>query len=543
MLESLLVVAQSFEDLCRRIVVGTATFRSRLMGILLAINLCVLILSGLSYYFVGEVGTRLEKFTGGIYHRLELANHLRGSSDGRAIAIRNLALQTDSTAQQQAVADYEMNQKETREALEELQQAVAGPEIPELVKAKIAAISQIEHKYSPVAQSIVQQLKEGHRDAAILRIANECTPALKELRAAINDYMDMTQLRTRDFVNEANAATKWQRIALLIGAFAAIGLVATMGFLLWRNIQATLGAEPEDLRNWLGKMAEGDLAIKLETHHQEKGSVFEAIVRMQDQMGSIVGQVRHASESIATGSTEIASGNADLSNRTELQASNLQQTSSSMTEIRSSVEKNADAALQASNLARTASEAAQAGGGVMRQVVETMKDIATSSQKVADIISVIDGIAFQTNILALNAAVEAARAGEQGRGFAVVAGEVRTLAQRSAEAAREIKSLIGASTERVDSGARLVEGAGSTIDDIVGQVRKVADFIGEISDSAGDQRQTIGAVSDSVGQLDQATQQNASLVEQSAAAAESLRHQASMLAALVCKFRVPEHFS
>lgn len=519
------------------------TFRSRLMGILLAINLCVLILSGLSYYFVGEVGARLEKFTGGIYHRLELANHLRGSSDGRAIAIRNLALQTDSTAQQQAIADYEIGQKETSDALAGLQLAATGAEVPDMVKAKIAAIAQIEQRYSPVAQSIVQQLKEGHRDAAILRIANECTPTLKELRAAVNDYMDLTQLRTRAYVSESEAATKWQRVALLIGAFAAVGLVAAMGFLLWRSVHATLGAEPEYLRSWLGKMAEGDLAIKLEAQHQAKGSVFEAIVRMQDQMGSIVGQVRLASDSIATGSSEIASGNADLSTRTEQQASNLQQTSFSMTEIKSTVEKNADAAMQASNLARTASEAAQGGSGVMRQVVGTMKDIADSSKKVADIISVIDGIAFQTNILALNAAVEAARAGEQGRGFAVVAGEVRTLAQRSAEAAKEIKSLIGASTERVDSGARLVEGAGATIDDIVGQVQKVADFISEISASAGEQRQTIGAVSDSVGQLDQATQQNAALVEQSAAAAESLKNQASMLAALVSKFRVPEHLS
>jgi methyl-accepting chemotaxis protein len=523
--------------------VRTTSFRSRLLGILFAINLCVLILSGLSYFFVGEVGTRLERFTGGIYHRLELANHLRASSDSRAIAVRNLALQVDAVAQQSALADYEQNQKETSAALENLQRTVAEPGVPEEVRANIAAITQIEQRYSPVAKSIVQQIMAGQREEAVLRIANDCTPTLKELREAIDAYMNLTQKRTRAFVDDAQAATRWQRVALLVGAFAAIGLVAIMGLLLWRNVQSTLGAEPEELRSCLGQMAEGDLAAKLHAPANASGSVFEAMVRMQQQMGAIVGQVRQASDSIATGSSEIASGNSDLSQRTELQASNLQHTSSSMNEIRSTVERNADAALQATTLAKTASDAAQGGGQVMRQVVGTMKEIAASSQKVTDIISVIDGIAFQTNILALNAAVEAARAGEQGRGFAVVAGEVRSLAQRSAEAAREIKTLIGASTERVDSGARLVEDAGTTIDDIVGQVQKVADFIGEISASADDQRQTIGAVSDAVGQLDQSTQQNAALVEQSAAAAESLKHQATMLTDLVSKFRVPAHVS
>jgi methyl-accepting chemotaxis protein len=261
----------------------------------------------------------------------------------------------------------------------------------------------------------------------------------------------------------------------------------------------------------------------------------------QDLLGRIAGtvsQVRESVESVTTASREIAQGNADLSSRTEQQASNLQQTAASMEQMTSSVKQNADAARQANQLASSASTVAAKGGAVVGQVVSTMDEISASSRKIADIIGVIDGIAFQTNILALNAAVEAARAGEQGRGFAVVASEVRNLAQRSAQAAREIKGLISTSVEKVENGSRLVNEAGTTMDEIVAQVKRVTDLIGEITSSTLEQSNGIGQVNQAVTQLDQMTQQNAALVEQSAAAAESLKDQAARLATAVAVFHL-----
>jgi methyl-accepting chemotaxis protein len=259
---------------------------------------------------------------------------------------------------------------------------------------------------------------------------------------------------------------------------------------------------------------------------------------MKDSLLKTVSEVRSATDSINTASAEIASGNQDLSARTEQAASNLEETAASMEELTSTVRNSADAARQANQLAANASEIAVRGGQVVGEVVTTMEAINHSSKKISDIIGVIDGIAFQTNILALNAAVEAARAGEQGRGFAVVAGEVRNLAQRSAEAAKEIKGLIGTSVDKVEAGSRLVADAGQTMSEIVGSVQRVSDIIGEITAASGEQSDGIGQVNVAVNQLDQMTQQNAALVEQSAAAAESLKEQASQLNRVVQVFRL-----
>ncbi|MBC7702109.1 methyl-accepting chemotaxis protein [Aquabacterium sp.] len=286
-------------------------------------------------------------------------------------------------------------------------------------------------------------------------------------------------------------------------------------------------------------VAAGNLTSHIEvTGNDETGQLMRALKRMNESLVTLVGQVRNSADSIATGSNQIAIGNADLSQRTEEQASNLQKTAASMEEITATVKQSAETAREATQLAGSASTAATQGGVVVGLVISTMEDISASSKKIADIISVIDGIAFQTNILALNAAVEAARAGEQGRGFAVVAGEVRTLAQRSAQAAKEIKSLIAESVEKVENGSRLVVDAGKTMDGIVSHVKRVSVLIGQISSASVEQSQGIGQIGNAVAQLDQVTQQNAALVEESAAAAESLKHQAISLAQTVAVFKL-----
>ncbi len=286
-------------------------------------------------------------------------------------------------------------------------------------------------------------------------------------------------------------------------------------------------------------MGRGDLGTTIRTDGPAATTVsLRALKTLQDEMRKTIGSIRSGAHEVSTASTEIATGNQDLSQRTEQTASNLQQTASSLSQLTGNVRQSADAAAQANQLASSATQVARRGGTVVSQVVATMEEINSSSKKIADIIGVIDGIAFQTNILALNAAVEAARAGEQGRGFAVVAGEVRSLAQRSAEAAKEIKSLIGTSVDKVETGSKLVQDAGSTMNEIVASVQRVTDIIGEISAAALEQSQGIGQVNEAVTRLDQMTQQNAALVEESAAAAESLKDQAHRMTTVVANYNL-----
>jgi len=322
--------------------------------------------------------------------------------------------------------------------------------------------------------------------------------------------------------------------------FALVSLLAAglgMGLLLVN--QRKIAADVNASLSLAQAVAAGDLTQRATPLGQDElAGLMQALNQMCEQLGSTVGEVMLVADSIRTASAEIASGNQDLSQRTEQTASSLEVTSSSMGQLTGTVRQSADNAQTANQLATSAADVAHRGGSVVQQVVDTMNDIASSSKRIADIIGVIDDIAFQTNILALNAAVEAARAGEQGRGFAVVAGEVRSLAGRSAAAAKEIKTLISASVERVESGARLVQDAGSTMGEIVGAVQRVTDIMGEISAGAAAQSQGIDDVNKAVTQVDDMTQQNAALVEESAAAAESLREQAQRLAQVVSRFRV-----
>ena len=333
------------------------------------------------------------------------------------------------------------------------------------------------------------------------------------------------------------AAAGGRQMSMLLGVLALLATGGAIGLSVW--MQRRIVADLRRASTLANSVAHGDLRVNAATDRQDEvGDLMRSLGSMVGQLQTSMRSVLASSESIRTASSEIACGNQDLSVRTEQAASNLQQAASSMEQLTGTVNQGADSARQANQLAASAAEVAQRGGTVVSQVVSTMDEINTSSKRIADIIGTIDGIAFQTNILALNAAVEAARAGEQGRGFAVVASEVRSLAQRSADAAKEIKVLIGASVEKVEGGSRLVADAGRTMSEIVSSVQRVSDIIGEITAAASEQSEGIGQINGSVSQLDQMTQQNAALVEESAAAAESLKDQAAQLAQVIGTFRL-----
>ncbi|EBE5803583.1 methyl-accepting chemotaxis protein [Salmonella enterica] len=353
-------------------------------------------------------------------------------------------------------------------------------------------------------------------------------------------YMAYMQQNDRlyDIAVEDNNSSYNQAMWVLVSVLIAVLVVIIA---VWFGIKLPLIAPMNRLIESIRHIASGDLVKRIDVEgSNEMGQLAENLRHMQSELMRTVGDVRNGANAIYSGASEIAMGNNDLSSRTEQQAASLEETAASMEQLTATVKQNAENARQASHLALSASETAQKGGKVVDNVVQTMRDIASSSQKIADIISVIDGIAFQTNILALNAAVEAARAGEQGRGFAVVAGEVRNLAQRSAQAAREIKSLIEDSVSRVDVGSTLVESAGETMDEIVNAVTRVTDIMGEIASASDEQSRGIDQVGLAVAEMDRVTQQNASLVEESAAAAAALEEQASRLTQAVAVFRIQQ---
>jgi len=357
-------------------------------------------------------------------------------------------------------------------------------------------------------------------------------------RLEINKLVEMASKRNE--IDEVNAKVEiatstWIMLAILLGAIA---LTTLFSVVVTRGLMRQLGGEPAYAADIAGKIAAGDLAVEITTRENEESSLLFAIKSMRDSLANIVGQVRIGTETIATASSQIASGNLDLSSRTEKQASALGETATAMDELSATVKQNADNAQQANLLASGTSKIAVVGSAVMSQVVDTMGSINESAKKIVDIISVIEGIAFQTNILALNAAVEAARAGEQGRGFAVVASEVRSLAQRSATAAKEINALISDSVQKVAAGSKLVDQAGSTMQEIVEGIQRVSNVVDEISTASHEQTTGIDQIHQAITQMDEVTQQNAALVEQAAAASGSLHEQADNLTRLVNVFRL-----
>jgi len=374
--------------------------------------------------------------------------------------------------------------------------------------------------------------------------STQLTTVMRPLGEKTEQLMAQLMERKNANADALNAETDrvYHRIQKLLIGLTVGGVLGgiAIGLLMARNLKRQLGGEPSHAADIAAHIAQGDLTVAIGVAPNDQTSLMAAMQTMRDSLVDIVGNVRQGTDSIATATSQIAAGNQDLSSRTEQQASSLQETAASMEELTSTVKQNADSARQANQLAVSASQVAVRGGSVVAQVVDTMDAINGSSRKIVEIIAVIDSIAFQTNILALNAAVEAARAGEQGRGFAVVASEVRTLAQRSASAAKEIKGLIDDSVGKVEQGSVQVSEAGKTMEEIVSSVRRVTDIMGEIS--AASQEQTVGIeqVNQAVSQMDQVTQQNAALVEEAAAAADSLQGQARHLSQVVSVFRLAE---
>ncbi len=502
--------------------------------------LLIVFLSGVSIKDMSSAKGQFHDFVTGIDARAHIAQEIRTAVDRRAVAARNLVLATkasDREVERQAVTKAH---EDVQKRLGQLKQAVDKPGIPANVKSLVADIEKIEKSYGPVALAIVDLALADKRDEAIAKINDECRPLLAALIGKTDEYQHTTDERSKQLVETSELDFEAQRRILVGLALLATAIAVLCGVLITRGVLRALGAEPDALSKAASKVASGDLSSIAGAGAAPAGSVLASLSAMQQNLASIVTKVRGATDSISTGTSEIAMGNVDLSQRTEEQASALQQTAATMEEFTSTIRNNAENAKVADQLAINASAVATQGGEVVSKVVDTMKAINDSSRKISDIIGVIDGIAFQTNILALNAAVEAARAGEQGRGFAVVATEVRNLAQRSATAAKEIKALINESVEKVSMGTSLVDQAGRTMAEVVGAIKRVSDIVGEISSASAEQSSGVAQIGQAVNQMDQATQQNAALVEEGAAAAQSLELQAKQLTEAVQAFKLED---
>ncbi|MDY0746825.1 methyl-accepting chemotaxis protein [Paucibacter sp. R3-3] len=509
--------------------------RAKLMLAFALLAAVVLLVSLLALKSLGRSNDRFADYLQGVGQREHLAMDIRAAAQRRAIAARNLVLLGNSPEREAEKAVVTQAHQDVQDTITHLRQALAkAGDLGDRDRELVAEIERVEGLYGPVALDIVGKVLGGQQEAAVAKMNAECRPLLASLLKATAAFIDYEERQAEQRTAAATAGYQQDRLVMMIASGAAVLAAIAMGWLLSNAVTRPLNRAVQLAR----AVAAGDLRSTIEVDRQdETGQLLEALKGMNDSLSTMVSQVRDSADGIANASKEIATGNVDLSSRTEQQASALQQTAASMHQMTGTVQQAADNSRQASELARSAAEVAGRGGQVVERVVSTMGEIAESSERIADIIGVIDGIAFQTNILALNAAVEAARAGEQGRGFAVVAGEVRILAQRSAEASKEIRKLIQASTAKVQAGSALVGEAGSTMNDIVGQVRRVTDLIGEIQASAGEQSSGIGQVNQAVAAIDRGTQQNAALVEESAAATESLRQQAAALMQTIAVFK------
>jgi methyl-accepting chemotaxis protein len=503
----------------------------KLWGMFLVLMLVMLAISGLQQYRTNRAMAQAVESVMDIEHRISQAVRWRGGTETSVTMVMGGAVTTDSVLAQQ----YDARLKEIAGGIESLKDSIAASAKDPEEKASLDKVL-AARKAVADATAKTWELKGAGDGVATQNYADEqLTPLVGKLLKAQDEFVSVLEKHGEAVLAQAETSRTQHAIE---GLVATAVLILLFLFLVWKLVRS-ITVPLQQAGGLIDAIAAGDLTRELHPARKDEfGHMLRALSRMAVKLRSVVGDVRTGVDAVSLASSEIASGNQNLSSRTEQAAANLQQTAASMEQLTATVTQSTDTARQANQLAANAAQAATRGGQVVGQVVSTMEEITHSSRKIADIIGVIDGIAFQTNILALNAAVEAARAGEQGRGFAVVASEVRSLAGRSADAAKEIKQLIGASVENVETGSRQVAEAGQSMEEIVASVQRVSDLIGEITASSTEQRDGISQVNQAVTQLDQMTQQNAALVEQSTAAATALRDQAQHLAGVVSVFNV-----
>ncbi|BES83166.1 methyl-accepting chemotaxis protein [Pectobacterium araliae] len=512
------------------------------LGNMLGMGFTLVIIISLLVAFFGRLqlvglGNDINRLSGTTLANMLLIQEVKAGFDANARLIRNIALSTapEKIRQEKQFVDEQIARNTVN--LKKLGQQLD-------TEGTRALLKQFQDTRPPYlaaflkAMELVQSTDPQLRQQGSAIILNEMQTAQNALFNVLDAMTASQQQDTNEIVSRAQNNAQSGSVIMLILSLAATAMAAVVAWLITRTLKKQLGGEPLYATHVARQVAEGDLAVDIDIKPSDHSSLLATMHHMSHSLGNIVEQVRQSSEAIASGSSQIAAGSENLSQRTEEQAASLQQTAASMEQMSQAIRQNADTVRNATRLASQTSETATKGGEAISDIVVTMKEISASSHKIRDIIGVIDGIAFQTNILALNAAVEAARAGEQGRGFAVVAGEVRSLAQRSASAAKEIATLINTSVEKVESGNRLVEETGSTIDELVSQARNTATLIGEIGTTTQEQESGIAQIHDAVNQLDQVTQQNATLVEESANAATSLREQSSHLVTLMNHFHL-----
>ncbi len=497
-------------------------------GVVIAL---LIMLASLAYLRIASMNGEITLLVNDRYPKTVIANTIKADLNEMTRNMLNVLIMTDPGQIKKELANIDDKNKSTNAAIASLEKIINETQGREHLTAIIA----LRDKFLPIQNTFVALINQDEKDEAMLKLLFSVRPLQTKYFAQLDNFIGYQNMRMEQSGAQSTlAANRTGFLILMLAAIASV-LSVLVGFFVSRSITAPLNEAVAIAKH----VADGDLTstIAVKTF-DETGALMQALKDMNESLSKIVGEVRFGTETIASASSMIASGNQDLSSRTELQASSLQQTAASMFDLTNAVRKNADNAHQANQLAVSASEVAVKGGVVVGQVIDTMSSINDSSRKIVDIIGVIDGIAFQTNILALNAAVEAARAGEQGRGFAVVATEVRSLAQRSAGAAKEIKSLIGDSVDKVETGSKLVRQAGITMDEVVASVARVTEIMGQITAASKQQSDDILQVNQAISQMDEVTQQNAALVEEATASAESMQDQAVKLARTVSVFKL-----
>ncbi len=497
---------------------------------------CVLLVASvvMGLMGMGRMGADLKAVVADHFPRIVAATNLSTQIDVIAIALRNMMLNADAADRERQTQVIAQSRQEVVRLFDTLDKTLTEPKD----RALLQQVKEQRALYLAGQEELLGFIRSDQTDQSREYLASKLQPVLASYKASIGALVESEKNAIVTDGTDARDTALNARNTLIGLGVAALLLAVALGWLITRSLVRELGGEPRTAADVARAVAGGDFTQPIAVKDGDTTSLMAQLAAMKDGLAQVVSQVRRGSESLAMASSEIAQGNQDLSARTESQASALEETAASMEQLGATVRQNAESASQANALARSASDVAVRGGEVVGQVVQTMKGINESSQRIADIIGVIDGIAFQTNILALNAAVEAARAGEQGRGFAVVASEVRSLAGRSAEAAKEIKQLISASVERVEQGSAMADQAGETMTEVVQSIRRVTDLMGEINAASSEQASGVAQVGEAVTQMDQATQQNAALVEEMAAAAGSLSSQAQELVQAVAVFKL-----